>query len=96
MVGKPKTKTIKRPNPNKEWKLVKVKYQLKKDWKIMTWRPTRKTPEVLQKLEEAYQYNCTDEEACAYAGIWVSTLQDWKKADEKFSEQIFQELLVKL
>lgn len=90
MVWKPKSKTITRKNPNQDGKPVKVKYQLKKDWKIMTWRPTRKTPEVLQKLEEAYKYNCTDEEACAHAGIWVSTLQDWKKEDEKFSEQIFK------
>lgn len=67
---------------------VKAKYKLDANGKVMTWRPTKKTPEVLQKLKEAYEVNCTDEEACSHAGIWLRTLNDWKEKDEEFSQQI--------
>lgn len=66
----------------------KAKYKVKKDWKLDVWRPTKKTPEVLKKLEEAYRVNCTDEEASAHAGIWLRTLNDWKEQDPDFSQQI--------
>ena len=66
----------------------KAKYKVKPDWKLDVWRPTKKTPEVLKKLEEAYRVNCTDEEASAHAGIWLRTLNDWKEQDEEFSQQI--------
>lgn len=66
----------------------KAKYKVKKDWKLDVWRPTKKTPEVLKKLEEAYRVNCTDEEASAHAGIWLRTLNDWKEQDPEFSQQI--------
>lgn len=66
----------------------KAKYKIKKDWKLDVWRPTKKTPEVLKKLEEAYRVNCTDEEASAHAGIWLRTLNDWKEQDPEFSQQI--------
>ncbi|HYW81837.1 MAG TPA: hypothetical protein VFB30_01185 [Spirochaetia bacterium] len=32
-------------------------------------RKTVMTPEVVRKLEEAFSMDCTDEEACAYAGV---------------------------
>lgn len=67
---------------------IKAKYKVKKNWKLDVWRPTKKTPEVLKKLEEAYRVNCTDEEASSHAGIWLRTLNDWKEQDELFSQQI--------
>ena len=88
MVGKPKTKVIKRPQNTKWGKPVKVKYKIRKDWKTDTGRPTKKTPEVISKLQEAYLYNCTDEEACAYAWISETALNEWKKKDEKFKERV--------
>ena len=88
MVWKPKTKIIRRPNPNKEGKMIKVKYKVDKNGKIATGRPTKKTPEVLKKLEEAFLYNCTEAEACAYAWITEQTLNERKKADPKFYEWI--------
>lgn len=69
---------------------VKITYKLDKRWKTQVWRKSKKTPEVLQKLEDAYRVNCTDEEACANAWISESTLNNWKAEDEKFLEQIRQ------
>ena len=83
MVWKPKTKVITRKDNG-----VKLRYKVDKNWKVMTWRPTKKTPEILQKLKEAYMRNCTDEEACAYAEISESALNRRKDEDPKFKEQI--------
>lgn len=83
MVWKPKTKTIIRKD---NW--VKLKYKLDKNGKVMTWRPTKKTEDVLQKLKYAFMRNCTEAEACAYAEIWESTLNKRKEDDPKFIEQI--------
>ena len=88
MVWKPKTKVIKRPQNTLWGKLVKAKYKVKKDWKLDTWRPTKKTPEVLEKLQEAFWFKCTEEEACAYAGIHFDTLHDRMKNDKEFSDKI--------
>lgn len=84
-----KTATIKRKpheNDNKWWE--KAKYQIKKNGKLDTWRPTKKTPEVLEKLKEAYNVNCTDEEACSHAGISLWTLDMRKANDKDFTRQI--------
>ena len=88
MVWKPKTKVIKRPQNTLGGKLVKAKYKVNKDGKLATWRPTKRTPEVIEKLQEAFLYNCTEQEACAYAGIDQSTFIDWKKADEEFAKWV--------
>lgn len=70
---------------------VTAKMKLKEDWKTMdTWRPTKKTKEVLKKLQAAYEVNCTDEEAASHAGISEATLNNRKKEDENFLEQIRQ------
>lgn len=66
----------------------KAKMKLRKDWKCDTWRPTKKTKEILDKLEEAYAVNCTDAEAAAHAGISESTVNKWKAEDAEFMEQI--------
>ena len=63
-------------------------FKVRKDWKLATGRPTKKTDDVLQKLKYAFMRNCTEAEACAYAEIWESTLNKWKEEDPKFIEQI--------
>lgn len=66
----------------------KAKMPLRKDWKCATWRPTKKTKDILDKLQEAYEYNCTDAEAAAHAGISESTINNWKEQDADFLELI--------
>ena len=78
-----KTKVITRKD---NW--VKLKYKVKPDWKLDTWRPTKQTPELMEKLKYALMRNCTETEACAYAEIDPSTLTARKNADPKFSKQI--------
>ena len=88
MVGKPKTKIIKRPQNTLWGKPVKAKYKVNKDWKLATGRPSKRTPEVIEKLQEAFLYNCTEAEACAYAWIDQTTFINWKKEDEKFLKRV--------
>lgn len=38
------------------------------------------TTEKLRRLEDAYKYDFTDSEACAFAGIGISTLEKYKRA----------------
>lgn len=79
MVWKPKTKIKERKLAN--WDVVKVKYKLNLDWKILTWRPAKKTPELLKNLQEALMKGCTEQEACAYAWISQVSLIKRKKED---------------
>jgi hypothetical protein len=55
---------------------------------VTTDRPTVMTPEVVRKLEEAFTMDCTDEEACAFAGIGLRTYYDHRAADEDFSQRM--------
>lgn len=50
-------------------------------------RPTAFTKEVLQKLEHAFSIDCTDEEACFYAGIAPSSLYNYQAKNPKFLER---------
>ena len=50
-------------------------------------RPTKMTVATIGKLEEAFSYGCTDNEACAHADIHPSTLYDYCTANPKFSER---------
>lgn len=43
--------------------------------------------EVLRKLRSAYDFGATDIEACVHAGISVSTLHKYMKANPKFKEE---------
>jgi hypothetical protein len=42
---------------------------------------------ILHKLEEAFSYDCTDEEACFYADISTSTLYNYQKKNPAFLER---------
>jgi hypothetical protein len=50
-------------------------------------RPTVMTEEVLHKLEEAFELDCSDEQACFHAGIGTSTLYNYQKKNPKFVER---------
>ncbi len=47
-------------------------------------RPTSFTKETLQKLEEAFAMDCTDEEACFYANIAPASLYNYQKQNKGF------------
>ncbi|MEK9132020.1 MAG: hypothetical protein AAB447_03865 [Patescibacteria group bacterium] len=53
-----------------------------------TGRPTVMTQEVVGKLEHAFVYDCTVEEACLYAGIAPDTYYTFCKQYPDFSERI--------
>lgn len=49
-------------------------------------RPTVCTPDVLKKLEQAFLAECSDEEACQFAGISPATLYNYQKAHPGYLE----------
>lgn len=48
------------------------------------WRPTVMTPEILNKLQEAFLMGCTDAEACLYAEIEPRTLYKFQDENPEF------------
>lgn len=50
-------------------------------------RPLKINNDVLRKLEEAFSLGCTDEEACIYANIGMSTLYDYQKRNPTFTDR---------
>ena len=50
-------------------------------------RPTIFTEELLQKLEEAFAWGCTDDEACVYADISPSSLYNYQNEKPEFLER---------
>lgn len=50
-------------------------------------RPTVMTPDVLAKLEDAFTYCYTDEEACLYANISPDALYDYQRKNPQFTER---------
>lgn len=62
-------------------------YKIKENGKKDTGRPTVMTPETLTKLEQAYSIDSTDEEACIFAGIGLSTLYSYQNENPKFIER---------
>lgn len=59
----------------------------RKDGKYNTGRPTVMTEPVLQKLEQAFSLDCSDEEACLHAGISPSTLYNYQNEHKEFLER---------
>ncbi len=51
-------------------------------------RPSKKTPEIVNKLIEAFHDDATIEQACYIAGITKPTYYDWLKEDEVFSYEM--------
>lgn len=50
-------------------------------------RPTVMTPEVIDKLEEAFAWGCTDIEACLHAGIARQTLYKYQEVHPEFIDR---------
>ncbi len=48
---------------------------------------TKKTPEIIEKLRQAFGLNMSVEDACVYAGIAKSTYYLWIQKDEKLSNE---------
>lgn len=71
-------------NRDVEWEDVKAKYKIRSDGKLATWRPTKKTEEVIKKLCEAFEIDCTVEEACSHAWITKATYMQWCREDKEF------------
>jgi hypothetical protein len=54
-------------------------------------RPTKLTPEVIQKLEEAFSIGSSIPEACFYANISKQTYYNWEKDNKELFDR-FEEL----
>lgn len=50
-------------------------------------RPTVMTPEVVNKLEQAFSMGCSDLEACLFADISKQTLYDYQAKNPKFTDR---------
>ena len=50
-------------------------------------RPTVMTPEVINKLEEAFAWGCSDTEACLWADIAPATLYQYQEKHPEFTER---------
>ncbi len=50
-------------------------------------RPTKMTPDTVKKLEDAFAFGCTDEEACYYADITRQTLTTYQNANPDFLDR---------
>lgn len=50
-------------------------------------RPTKATPEVVDKWVEAFSVGATDREACAYAGVSSTVLENYIAKNPEFGEE---------
>ena len=57
-----------------------------KDYKKLG-RKTVMTPEVVNKLEQAFSLGCSDMEACLYADISKQTLYDYQAKNPSFADR---------
>lgn len=53
-------------------------------------RPTKMTPETLEKLRQAFLIGATNDEACAFAEIHRDTLYDYMKKNPEYSYLVEQ------
>lgn len=54
----------------------------------MAGRPTKKTEEVIRKIEEVAALDGSVEEMAFYAGVHVDSVYTWLKEDKEFSDRI--------
>lgn len=57
------------------------------DTKNKIGRPTKMTPETIDKLEFAFSIGCTDIEACLHADITRTTLDNYQNANPEFLDR---------
>lgn len=79
--------TKKQPKKRKPIKNKKGHIRDSKTGKYLTGRKPIIDDATLQKLESVFGYGATDQEACAFAGISLSTLYNYQKKDAKFVER---------
>lgn len=61
-------------------------------------RKTVMTPEIINKLEQAFSMGCSDLEACLYADIGKTTLYNYQNENPEFverKEQLKEQLVLK-
>jgi hypothetical protein len=71
-----------RPRKNKKGQVLDPK-----TGKFRTGRPTVIDEATIAKLESAFGYGATDQEACAFAGIDTATLYRYQEKNPKFCER---------
>lgn len=62
-------------------------YKIRKDGKKDTGRPTKFTPETINKLENAFSLGCSDLEACLYADVSPSAFYRFQDDNPDFKER---------
>ena len=50
-------------------------------------RPTKFTPEIIAKLEQAFLLGCTDVEACLYADVSKTALYNYQERNPEFVDR---------
>src|SRR3990167_6432823 len=58
------------------------------DWTVSVGRPTKRTPEIDKKIEEAAALDASVEEIAFYAGIHKETLYAWMRDDKELSDRV--------
>ena len=66
----------------------KKTYDIKKNWKAATWRPTKCTEDVITKLEMIFMNDGSVEDACAVVGVASKNFYEWMKNDLDFRRRI--------
>lgn len=77
----------------KKVKTKKPKYSKRKSREIgrkVALKITKFRPEVIKKLEEAFEMDCSIDEVCFYAGISVQTYYNWIKKNPELLERLEQ------
>lgn len=62
-------------------------YKIRDDGKLDTGRPTKLTPETIDKLRTAFLMGCSDIEACLYADISKTALYNYQAKNPDFVDQ---------
>lgn len=62
-------------------------YRIRDDGKLDTGRPTKLTPETIDKLRTAFLMGCSDIEACLYADISKTALYNYQAKNPDFVDQ---------
>lgn len=62
-------------------------FKTRADGKLDTGRPTKLTPETIDKLRTAFLMGCSDIEACLYADISKTALYNYQQKNPSFVDQ---------
>ena len=62
-------------------------FKTRADGKLDTGRPTKLTPETIDKLRTAFLMGCSDIEACLYADISKTALYNYQQKNPDFVDQ---------